>query len=341
MKKYFWTTIFFLVLVGLTYFFVLKDCDINLIIASFNNTNQTYLFLTFLTMFVYVFLGAFFIKRLLGHFKYPTKLSTAYGYLFTEIYFSSITPSYIGGQPVQVLEMKKEGIPYEISSVVVLFNSMINRIALILVATILFIFFGSEVFAIKGIYNVLVILGYLTAIMVIGIFFSLIYSQKVTKILLKITFYLIDHLKFIKNKEELKEKLEEAVKNYQTCSKITKNKPLIVVESLIILVLQRLCLLLASYTVYRAFGLSQYGVFLIMAFQICVNLGSDLMPTPGGVIANEGLLLVVNNLLYGEALALSGMLMLRCFNFYFLVLISAIGYFIFHYRKKLSKSLRN
>ena len=341
MKKYFWTTIFFLVLVGLTYFFVLRGCDINLIIESFKSTNKTYLFLTFLTMFVYVFLGALFIKRLLGHFKYPTKLSTAYGYLFTEIYFSSITPSYIGGQPVQVLEMKKEDIPYEISSVAVLFNSMINRIALVLVATILFIFFGREVFALKGIYNVLVILGYLTAIMVICIFCSLIYSEKVTKILLKIAFYIIDHLKFIKNKKELKENLGQAVKNYQACSKITKNKPMILIESLVILVLQRLCLLFASYTVYRAFGLNQYGAFLIMAFQICVNLGSDLMPTPGGVIANEGLLLFVNNLLYGETLALSGMLMLRCFNFYFLVLISAIGYFIFHYRKKYQKSLKN
>lgn len=337
MKKYFWTTIFFLILVGFTYFFVLRGCDFNLLIESFKNTNPTYLFLTFLTMFIYVFLGAFFIKRLLGHFNYPTKLSTAYGYLFTEIYFSSITPSYIGGQPVQVLEMKKEGIPYEISSVTVLFNSMINRIALILVATILFIFFGSEVFAVKGIYSVLVILGYITALMVIGIFCSLIYSEKVTKILLKIAFYLIDHLKFIKNKKKIKEKLAEAVKNYQACSKITKNNPLIVIESLIILVLQRLCLLFASYTVYRSFGLNQYGVFLLMAFQICVNLGSDLMPTPGGVIANEGLLLVVNNLLYGETLALSGMLMLRCFNFYLLVLISAIGYFIFHYRKKIFK----
>ena len=99
------------------------------------------------------------------------------------------------------------------------------------------------------------------------------------------------------------------------------------------MLLQRIALLLISYFVYLAFGFNNYSLWVVLAFQICVTLGSDLMPTPGGVLVNESLLLTVNNLLYGEALALSGMLLVRTLNFYLLVIISGIWYLFFHFRK--------
>ncbi len=334
MKKYILSSILFITLVILTYFFVLRGCDFNLLVASFRNTNSLFVFLTFLCMVGYVFIGSFFLKRILHHFKYNVKFFDALGFMFTEVYFSSITPSYIGGQPIQMLEMKKDNVPYEVSSVVVLFNSMMNRIALLIVATILFIFYGGTVLTLNTFYQVLVCLGYGTAIFVSFFFAGAIYSKKMSNLFLKIANFLIDHIKFIKNKEELKEKLSKALLNYQKCAFLTKENKMILVESLLLMIAQRILFLLASYTVYRAFGLNEHSVFVVMAFQVCVCFGSDLMPTPGGVMVNEGLTLVVNEILYGSTLALSGMLMLRCFNFYFLVIISAIFYCLFRFPKK-------
>ena len=334
MKKYVLSAILFVVLIILTYVFVLKGCDFNLLIESIKNTNPFFVFLTILCVFGYVFFGSLFLKRILWYFGSKVSFYHTFGYIFTEIYFSAITPSNMGGQPVQMIEMKKDKISYQSSSVLVLFNTMMNRIVLIFIATIFFIIFNKEIFNINPFYNWVVILGYITTILVILLFAALIYSKKIANLLLKLSNYLIDHLKLIKNKDKLKNKLAKSLKEYQSCSKITKEKPKLVIESFIILFLQRISLLLASYTVYKAFGLNEYGILLIMAFQVCVTLGSDLMPTPGGVMINEGLLLSVNNMLYGESLALSGMLLLRSFNFYFLVIISALLYFVFHYVKR-------
>ncbi len=334
MKKYVLSAILFVVLIILTYVFVLKGCDFNLLIESIKNTNPFFVFLTILCVFGYVFFGSLFLKRILWYFGSKVSFYHTFGYIFTEIYFSAITPSNMGGQPVQMIEMKKDKISYQSSSVLVLFNTMMNRIVLIFIATIFFIIFNKEIFNINPFYNWVVILGYITTILVILLFAALIYSKKIANLLLKLSNYLIDHLKLIKNKDKLKNKLAKSLKEYQSCSKITKEKPKLVIESFIILFLQRISLLLASYTVYKAFGLNEYGILLIMAFQVCVTLGSDLMPTPGGVMINEGLLLSVNNMLYGESLALSGMLLLRSFNFYFLVIISALLYFVFHYIKR-------
>ncbi len=334
MKKYVLSAILFVVLIILTYVFVLKGCDFNLLIESIKNTNPFFVFLTILCVFGYVFFGSLFLKRILWYFGSKVSFYHTFGYIFTEIYFSAITPSNMGGQPVQMIEMKKDKISYQSSSVLVLFNTMMNRIVLIFIATIFFIIFNKEIFNINPFYNWVVILGYITTILVILLFAALIYSKKIANLLLKLSNFLIEHLKLIKNKDKLKKKLAKSLKEYQSCSKITKEKPKLVIESFIILFSQRISLLLASYTVYKAFGLNEYGILLIMAFQVCVTLGSDLMPTPGGVMINEGLLLSVNNMLYGESLALSGMLLLRSFNFYFLVIISAILYFVFHYIKR-------
>ncbi len=334
LKKYFLSAILFIALVILTYIFVLKGCDFNLIITSIKNTNSFFLFLTFLCVFGYVFFGSLFLKRILAYFGYKVSFYHTFGYIFTEIYFSAITPSNMGGQPVQMLEMKKDKINYESSSVLVLFNTMMNRIVLILIATIFFLFFNKKIFNINSFYNWVVILGYITTILVILLFASLIYSKKIANLLLKICKFIINHLKFIKNKEKIINKLEESIKEYHLCSKITKENPKLVIESFLILLMQRISLLLASFMVYKAFGLNEYSLLLVMAYQVCVTLGSDLMPTPGGVMINEGLLLAVNNMLYGNDLALSGMLLLRSFNFYFLVIISALLYFVFHYLKR-------
>ena len=334
MKKYVLSAILFIALIILTYVFVLKGCDFNLLFESIKNTNPFYVFLTILFVFEYVLFGSIFLKRMLAYFGSKVSFYHSFGYIFTEIYFSAITPSNMGGQPVQMIEMKKDKINYQSSSVLVLFNTMMNRIVLIFLATIFFIIFNQKIFNINPFYNWVVILGYITTILVILLFAALIYSKKIAKLILKICNFLIDHLKLIKDKTKLKNKLEQSLKEYQSCSKITKENPKLVIESFIILFFQRISLLLASYTVYRAFGLNEYNLLLVMAFQVCVTLGSDLMPTPGGVMINEGLLLAVNNLLYGDSLALSGMLLLRSFNFYFLVIFSAIMYMIFHYVKR-------
>ncbi len=334
MKKYFISAFIFLVLFGLTYFFVFKECDFNLLINSIKGMNPLYLVLTSFLVITYVLLGSLVIKRLLYYLGMKINLYQALGYYFTEIYFSAITPSYIGGQPIQMLEMKKDKIPYQTSSVVVLFSSMFNRIALIFLATIFLLIFNKTLFTLNPVYNWLVILGFITTIMVIIGFAAVIYSKTAVKVILKVSFWFIDHFKIFKKKQELKNKLKKALKEYQFCAAITKSNKRLVMETLSLMILQRFSLLLMSYMIYRAFGFNTYSWPLVMAFQICVTLGADLTPTPGGVMVNEGLLLIVNELLYGSSLALSGMLMLRFFNFYLLVVVSGIFYLFFHFQKR-------
>lgn len=271
---------------------------------------------------------------MLFHLGQKVTLFQCFGYVFTEIYFSAITPSSMGGQPVQMYEMKRDHIGYQITSVVVLLNTMIYKIALILLATIAFLVYHDVLFPMNSFFRWVVVIGYITTILVIFLFGVLVYSKTLVKWFQKLLAWFIEHLGFIKKKEENIKKLDQTVKEYQQCAILTKKKPIILLESFGILLLQRISILSISYFVYRSFGLNTYTIGELIAFQICITLGSDLMPTPGGVMINEGLSLTANTFLFGESLALSSMVLGRSISFYFLVIISAMGYLIFHLRKR-------
>lgn len=110
-----------------------------------------------------------------------------------------------------------------------------------------------------------------------------------------------------------------------------------VMWTVLYILMQRISFLLVSYFIYKSFGLDSFSIFLIIAFQVCIVMAGEFIPTPGGVMVYEGIILSINELLYGKGLALSSMLLQRSINFYLLMLVSFIFYLVFHYDKKRRK----
>ena len=138
----------------------------------------------------------------------------------------------------------------------------------------------------------------------------------------------------IKNLSEREKKLNESLKEYQECARFTRKHPKILLEAFVILLLQRISILSISYVIYLSFGFNELSIFEVIAFQVCITLGSDFVPFPGGVVVSEGLLLQANQIIYGTVLATSGMMLLRGISFYLLVTFSFIFYLIFHFVKR-------
>lgn len=333
-KNYVFSVILFLALFIGTYYFIFKGYSIDQFMDSLSHCSPGFLLLGCFCMFLWAFFEALYLKRMSKHLGYKISWYQAFGYVFTECYFSAVTPSSIGGQPVQMIEMSKDGIPYRVNSVIILLNTLIYKLALITFAIIAFIFFHEKLFSFNTVFNWLVILGFITTILLMICFVILIYSKKIMYWIVKIVIRLMKKLHFIKNVEEKEEKLNQSLKDYQECAKFTRRHPFVLVEAYGILLLQRLSILVISYIIYLAFGFSELSIFEVIAFQVCITLGADFMPFPGGVMVSEGLLLEANKLIYGSALATSGMILLRSVSFYGIVLFSFFGYLVFHFVKR-------
>ncbi len=332
-KKYSWSILLFLVLIFGTYYFVLKDYSLSELFLAIQNCNPIFLLFAFVCLFGYCFFACIYFRRMLKYFGKKINWYQAFGYHFTEVYFSAITPSSIGGQPVQMIEMNKDKIPYQISTVLILLNTLIYKIALLTVAMLGFIFCFPMLWNQSALFVWLVILGFITTIFLIIFFLMLVYSKKLIPKIATILFHIGRKMK-LKRINEWESKFNEALKGYQACAKLTKKNPRILFEAYLILLCQRVSLLAISYFIYLSFGLNQLNFMEMVAFQSCITLASDFMPFPGGVVVSEGLLLQINQFIYGEVLATPAMILFRTVSFYFIVLFSGVFYVFFHFKKR-------
>lgn len=333
-KRYILFILFFLVLLLATYYFILKDYSFSSLALAFQKCEPVILVLGIVLMGCYVFWAALFLKRMLYHFGKKITLFHAIGYVCTESYFSAITPSSMGGQPVEMYEMSKDGIPYRINSLIILLNTILYKIALLLLALILFPFYDSVLFHTNSLFTLLVILGFVTTLLVVFLFIMMVYSKKLfPKFILKLI-HLGSKMHLIKKEEEKTKSFKKALEDYRKCAEITKEKPKILLEGLFYMLMQRISLLSVSYVVYLSFHLEGYSLFSLLAFQVGITLASDFVPFPGGVVVSENLLLKINEAIYGPLYGASSMILLRSISFYLFVLTSALFYSVFHLIKR-------
>lgn len=333
-KKYILSFLLFVLLFGITYFYIFRRYDFKLLINTLRFCDIKFVILGLISMIMYPLFESIFIKRFFRYLGCNVSFYQALGYTFTEIYFSGITPSSTGGQPVQMLEMKRDNIPYSKSTTVVIFNTIMYKVTLIFLLILSLIFFSKDIFCEFRLFRWLVIGGSLFNILFILFLISLLYSDSVINFVKRCFNYIVNHVRIIRNKDKLIDKFDKTINEYKDASLVIKGNYKIVIESFIILLLQRISILSIGYFVYRAFGFNEYGFGLIIAFQVFITIASDFVPTPGGVMIAEGIMISINKFLYGVVSDVPAMLLHRSISFYFLIVISFVFYLIFHYDKK-------
>ena len=333
-KKYTFFIVFFILLILGTYYFVLRDYSFLEFKNSLADCNLFYIGLSFSMLILFVLSGSLFLKRMLHYFEKKITWRQAIGYLATEVYFSAITPSSTGGQPVQMYEMNKDGIKVRTSSVVVLLNTILYKLALILLAFLIVPFYLLDIFNISNLFSILIILGLIVNIFVVILFISMVYSRKVMPKIIKSLISFGYKIHIIQDKSSKLEKFNNAIMDYKKCSDLTKKRPIILLEGLFYMLIQRMSIFAISFFIYSSFGLNSYSFFCLVAFQICITLASDFVPLPGGVGVSESLLLKVNEVIYGTIFATSGMILFRGISFYIFFLLGGVFYLIFHFTKR-------
>lgn len=239
-KKYAVSLFLLIVLFLVTYFWIFKNYDVNMLIKSLSFCNLKYILLAVFSILMFPLFEAIFLISISKDMGIRMSLYKALGYVFTEIYFSGITPSSMGGQPIQMYEMKRDGIDYYKSSIIVLFNTITYKFTLIFLLILSLIFYGRLIFDFSSVFNILIIFGLLLNLVVIIFFISLVYSKMTIKFTERMVNFFINKFGFIKNKDIKKKRLNEMVNKYNGLSNFTKDRPIIFVKSFIILLFQRI-----------------------------------------------------------------------------------------------------
>ena len=116
-KKNLVYVIVLVLLMAMTFFIIFRNYDIEETVRILKGADNRWIALAALLNMAFVFIGAFNLKTLLKTLGSKVSMLKAVKYLMVETYFCAVTPSASGGQPMEMLEMKRDGVALSKSTI--------------------------------------------------------------------------------------------------------------------------------------------------------------------------------------------------------------------------------
>ncbi|MDU3722191.1 MAG: lysylphosphatidylglycerol synthase transmembrane domain-containing protein [Clostridium celatum] len=322
-KDIFKNSIFFIALISVTFFILFKDSSVSNILISLKSVNLFYIFIGIICMFIFIICEGINIRRMLKIFSYDISVFQGLKYSFVGFFFSSITPSASGGQPMQVYYMKRDNINISHSSLVLLMELASFQIVTVTIAVIGIIANLDFIMNLNYTMRILIFLGLLINLLILCFIILAIFSKKFTMKLAELFLRLISILKFI-DVEKIRKQVKEQISQYQQGAILIIENKYIFIKVLLITIIQIGAMYSITFFVYKAFGLDDLSFFTVFLIQAILFISVSAIPLPGAVGTSEGSFLTLFKTLFPSSSLSSAMLLSRGISFYLFVIISGI-----------------
>ena len=246
-----------------------------------------------------------------------------------EFYFSGITPSSTGGQPVQLYYMTKDNIPIRKSYITLMLNTVYFKLIILIMGIIALICKSNIIFSSRGIYIFFFILGFIFDLFMVLLGLLLVFKQNIVKVIFKKIISIGKKITLFKKKAESLNQ-EEILRLYNNEIEYISSHKKIVLINFILTFIQRILLFSIAYIVYRSLGFNSYGYFDLLMIQIIVQVSIESFPLPGGAGLSEGLLHNLFVMIFATKYADIGMLLTRTFAFYIPLIICGVIILIYN-----------
>ena len=245
-------------------------------------------------------------------------------YSFIGFFYSEITPSATGGQPVQLYYMKRDGYKTSDSSVILMTVALAYKLVLVLIGVCLFFLWYRHLKYFMKDYIILYFVGlFLNFIVVLAIFVAM----RFPNILIRIAYAFekgMIRMRIWNVDSERKERIQYFVQSYDHTVKFMVEYKRKLLVLFIMTMLQRCSLFLLTYIVYRGFHLSGSSMFSIMSLQAAVCISVDMLPVPGAQGITELVYQTVFVNIFTKTYLFPSMLIIRGINFYFLLFVCGV-----------------
>lgn len=258
--------------------------------------------------------------------SYGIRLKKGICFLFSSIgfFFSCVTPSASGGQPMQIYFMKKEKIPIPVATVILMIVTITYKLVLVMIGLAIVLFArGFMELYMENIFFVFYLglgLNIFCVISMSVLVFHPFFAKKIMTEGLR----RLEKLHILKHKEGRLSKLENSMDIYNETAVFMRNHMGLMIHIFLITVFQRTALFAVTWFVYRAFGLRGSSWLAVMTLQAVISVSVDMLPLPGGMGISETLFLQLFLPIFGAEFLLPGMILSRGLGYYSELLISAV-----------------
>lgn len=322
--------IFFILLIVLTFYIMLKDQDLPAIFKIIKNAKLEFVFIGIVCMFLYLMCEAINMGRTLKALGEKSSFAKNLKYSLIGFFFSSITPAASGGQPMQVYYMYKEKVSVANSTLALLINLTSMQIITINFALVSLCFnyqYLNKILIIFFVIGISLNIGALI-LLIIGVF-----SKRLSRGLINFAIKILKIFK-VRNIEAKKEKLENELQKYHASAVYIKNNKRLIVRTLLTTLIQFTLYYSITYWTYRSLGLAKYSIIEIITMQSVLFATVSGIPSPGAVGVTEGAFMEIFRNVFPQAIINSAVLLNRGINFYLFVTISGIVVIVNHLKTR-------
>lgn len=336
-KKQIANAVFLIVLLIITFTVLLDGQELTQIFGYMKRAKKLPLIVA--TGFVIIFAcsESLIIYYLMDKLDSKVSILHCIKYSFIGFFYSAVTPSATGGQPMQVFYMKRDKLNVAESTLVLIIITLAYKIVLIILG-IIAIFTNYDIIRENlGGVRYLLMFGIAANIIFITFLLVILFRQSFAKkIIFSFILWLGRH-KIIRKSDKLLKKAILTLSKYDNCADYIKRNTKVFTFVFLITFIQRISLFLTTFMVYKSFGLHGASMQKIVALQTMIALAADSLPLPGGIGVSESSFIIIFDCIFGSELVIPGMLLSRGLSYYLLLIISAVitfGAHIFVKRKK-------
>ena len=325
-KRFLWSLLF-LVIAALSVWTVTsqaKGFSPKHFLEYLDHNNPWWLAAAFLAMLAYIGFDALMVRCLLRGFGYPRSLPKCVSYAAADLYFSAITPSATGGQPMEAFFMVKDGVPAIISTVVMLTYLLLYTLSIVIIGLLCLVLVPSSFLAFGTVGRIFIAVGAVIQLSLAFLYALLLWNKNLLRKILGWVLRVLAKLHIIRNLEKRQEKLQATMDQYDSVTQMLKGKRRLLVKTLLLNLAHRGSQILVTVFCFLAGGGPLGLAPKMFAMQSNVVIGAYCIPIPGSMGVTDLLMVDGFSSLMSESQAANLELLARATSFYICILLCGV-----------------
>lgn len=322
-KKIPWSLLYIGATIVAVVLFGIFNREFSNVFYTLTHLTPGFLFTGVVVTVVFFFFEGGIIRLLMRSQSLPMSWGSSLKISLIGIYYSYITPSSTGGQPMQAAYLRRDKIPVGLSTAVLIMKFFCYQCAFVLCSAVAFFLMHDKIARENPRILPFIVVG----LLINGgsiLFFGSMFCRPVLGVICHFAKWLAGRFKKLSARFHFAETIDKFEADFDSYTDDFKEKKWSVLWGILLSIPQFILQMSVLYFVYRAFGYGQVGYGEIVAMQSLLQVSVSFMPMPGASGAQEigfsNFLrpYFVNNDLY------AAVMVWRFFTYYLVVIAGAL-----------------
>lgn len=310
----------------LTCYLLFRNNEIGNILKIFSEIDKVFFSISIFMMAIYLGLEAFMLHTLLNlNSKERIRSWVSIKSMFIGQFYSLLTPFASGGQPMQLVELIRDGVSGVYATAVLINKFLYFQVGVTLYSLVLIVVRWNKTIDLVSRTYGFIVIGVLFNFVGLAIAILMIYRPELIK---RIIDFIISVLKILKFKED--NLLERRRRWYNRVDETTNSVKIMMFHKKIVYklvfytILQLTAFFAITFFIYKSFRLDESNFADIITMQSILYMSIALIPAPGSAGVAEGGFLIIFGSAFPAQYISTALLLWRGITYYLNLIVSAI-----------------